>query len=39
MDGNTNDAHKIGERAVTAANIINGRKGWVQSAEIGQRHR
>ena len=39
MNGNTNDAHKIGERAVTAANIINGRKGWVQSAEIGQRHR
>lgn len=39
MEGNTNDAHKIGERAVAAANIINGRRGWVQSAEIGQRHR
>ena len=39
MEGNTNDAHKIGERAVAAANIINERRGWVQSAEIGQRHR
>lgn len=39
MEGNTNDAHKIGERAVAAANIINERRGWVQSAEIGKRHR
>ena len=39
MQGNTNDAHKIGERAVAAANIINERRGWVQSEEIGKRHR
>lgn len=31
--GNTNDAHYIGERAVRAANIINEKRGWVQSAQ------
>ena len=35
MDGKIND----GERAVMAANIINERRGWVQSEEIGIRHR
>ncbi|MCE8474895.1 relaxase [Bacteroides sp. AF18-33] len=39
MDGKVNDSHKIGERAVMAANIINERRGWVQSEEIGIRHR
>ena len=39
MDGKINDSHKIGERAVMAANIINERRGWVQSKEIGIRHR
>ena len=33
MDGKINDSHKIGERAVMAANIINERRGWVQSEE------
>ena len=31
--GNTNDAHYIGERAVHAANIINEKRGWVQSKQ------
>lgn len=31
--GKTNDAHYIGERAVHAANIINEKRGWVQSAQ------
>ena len=31
--GKTNDAHYIGERAVHAANIINERRGWVQSVQ------
>ncbi|MDM8209131.1 relaxase/mobilization nuclease domain-containing protein [Bacteroides gallinaceum] len=39
MDGKINDSHKIGKRAVMAANIINERRGWVQSEEIGIRHR
>ena len=39
MGGKVNDSHKIGERAVMAANIINERRGWVQSEEIGIRHR
>ena len=39
MDGKVNDSHKIGERAIMAANIINERRGWVQSEEIGIRHR
>lgn len=39
IDGKINDSHKIGERAVMAANIINERRGWVQSEEIGIRHR
>ena len=34
------DANRVvGERAVMAANIINERRGWVQSEEIGIRHR
>lgn len=39
MNGKINDSHKIGERAVMAANIINERRGWVQSEEIGIHHR
>lgn len=39
MDGNVNASQKIGERAVMAANIINERRGWVQSEDIGIRHR
>lgn len=39
MDGKINDSHKIGERAVMAANIINERRGWVQSEKIGIQHR
>ena len=39
MNGKINDSHKIGERAVMAANIINERRGWVQSEEIGIRHK
>ena len=39
MDGKINDSHKIGKRAVMAANIINERRGWMQSEEIGIRHR
>lgn len=31
--GKTNDAHYISERAVHAANIINEKRGWVQSAQ------
>ena len=38
-EGRINDSHKIGERAVMAANIINERRGWMQSEEIGIRHR
>ena len=39
MEGRINDSHKIGERAIMAANIINERRGWMQSEEIGIRHR
>jgi len=39
MNGKINDSHKIGERAVMAANIINEKRRWVQSKEIGIRHR
>lgn len=39
MAGKINDSHKIGERAVMAANIINQRRGWVQSEEISERHK
>ena len=39
MEGRINDSHKIGERAAMAANIINERRGWMQSEEIGIRHR
>jgi len=39
MNGKINDSHKIGERAVMAANIINEKRGWMQSEEIGMRHR
>ena len=39
MNGKINDSHKIGERAVMAANIINEKRGWVQPKEIGIRHR
>lgn len=39
MDGKINDSHKIGKRAVMAANIINERRGWVQPEEISIWHR
>ena len=39
MNGKINDSHKIGERAVMAANIINKKRSWVQSKGIGIRHR
>ena len=39
MEGKINDGHLSGMRAVMAANIINERYGWVQSEEIGIRHR
>lgn len=39
IEGKINDSHKIDERAVMAANIINKRCGWVQSEKIGIRHR
>ena len=39
MNGKVNDSHKIGERAIMAANIINEKRGWVQSEEIGIRHK
>ena len=39
MNGKINDSHKIGERAVMAANIINERYGWMQAEEIGIRHK
>lgn len=39
MDGNVNASQKIGERAVMAANIINEKRGWVQSENIGICHR
>lgn len=31
--GRTNDAHYIGERAAHAANLINEKRGWVQSMQ------
>lgn len=39
MDGKINDGHKLGIRAIMAANIINEKRGWVQSEDIGSRHR
>lgn len=39
MNGKINDSHKIGERAIMAANIINEKREWVQPKEIGIRHR
>ena len=39
ITGKINDSYKIGERAAMAANIINEKRRWVQSAEIGIRHR
>lgn len=39
MDGKVNDGHKLGIRAVMAANIINEKRGWVQSEDISSRHR
>lgn len=39
MDGKTNDGHKIGERAVMAASIINERRGWVQAEKISDHHK
>ncbi len=36
--GNTNDASFVGLRAAHAANIINQRRGWRQSADIHEEH-
>ncbi len=36
--GNTNDVSFIGLRAVQAANIMNERRGWKQSADIHEEH-
>lgn len=37
-DGNTNDCHYIGERAVAAAQAINHRHGWKDPMEIREEH-
>lgn len=37
-DGNMNNANLIGLRATKAANIINERRGWVQSETISAHH-
>lgn len=39
MKGEINDGHMIGMRAVMAANIINERRGWVQSMDISKQHK
>ena len=39
MDGKVNDDHLIAERAVSAAYIINERRGWVQPEDIYERRR
>ena len=38
MDGNINDCHFIGERAVAAAQAINQRHGWKDPMEIREEH-
>ena len=39
MDGKVNDDHLIAERAMSAAHIINERRGWGQPEEIYERRR
>ena len=39
MDGKVNDDHLIAERAMSAAYIINERRGWVQSEDIYEKRR
>ena len=38
MDGNTNDGHYVGERAVAAADIVNLNRGWGNPKDIEQEH-
>ena len=39
MDGKVNDDHLIAERAMSAAHIINQRRGWVQPEDIVEKRR
>lgn len=39
QNGKVNDDHMIFERAMQAANIINERRGWVQSEDISTRNK
>ena len=39
MNGNLNDDHCVHLRAMTAANNIARRRGWVQAEEVGERNR
>ena len=39
MDGKVNDDHLIAERAMSAAYIINERRGWVQPEDIYEKRR
>lgn len=39
MDGKVNDDHLIAERAMSAAYIINERRGWVQPENIYEKRR
>lgn len=39
MDGNVNDAHKIGVRATMAANEVNRQRGWVQSMQRSEENK
>ncbi|MCL1611797.1 relaxase/mobilization nuclease domain-containing protein [Marseilla massiliensis] len=39
MECHVNDGHLIGERAARAANIINERRGWIQSENISEHHK
>lgn len=39
MDGKVNDDHLIAERAMSAAHIINERRGWGQPEELYERRR
>lgn len=39
MDGKVNDDHLIAERAMSAARIINQRRGWGQPEDIFEKHR
>lgn len=39
MEGKVNSGNLIGTRATMAANIINERRGWIQSEEISKHHK